>query len=345
METDLAWVVFIVFSAAALLSHNTAVLFPFAANVFVLGLMLFQRSQKLGSLPAFQAPSFGNWVKAQIGIFLLWSPWLIPFIRQASRVDQEFWLPKPTWETVIWTLRALLNPSAPGQVSRIMTWVLCGVLCLGLVYYRKKLSMFLFLAVLFAVPILGELVVSLRRPIFIDRTLIWIIIPLFLVLAAGIVQLRFRFLMIVALGILGTNYLTSTGDYYRHVQKEDWNTAAGYVAYFAQKGDLVLFNDAFVQVPFDYYFKTWEDLYGIQVEKRGVPADMFTNDILEPKMTDRDVPGLISLVSGRKRVWLVYSHNDYTDPKGLIPQTLASEMKLTRERDFYGGQVQLYEAP
>jgi hypothetical protein len=43
--------------------------------------------------------------------------------------------------------------------------------------------------------------------------------------------------------------------------------------------------------------------------------------------------------------WLVYSHNDYTDPQGLIPQTLAAKMRLAREREFYGGRVQLYETP
>ena len=67
--------------------------------------------------------------------------------------------------------------------------------------------------------------------------------------------------------------------------------------------------------------------------------------ILEPKMTESDIPRLMSLLSGHNRVWLVYSHNSYTDPLGLVPQTLASQMKLTPERDFYGGQVQLYETP
>jgi uncharacterized membrane protein len=94
IETDLAWVAFIVFSAATMLTHNTAVLFLLATNIFVLGLMLFQRITKSGSLPLFQAPSFWNWVKAQIVIFLLWSPWIFAFINQASRVYQEFWIPK-----------------------------------------------------------------------------------------------------------------------------------------------------------------------------------------------------------------------------------------------------------
>ncbi len=347
IETDLAWVAFIVFSAATMLSHNTAVLFPLATNIFVLGLMLFQRIKKSGSLPAFQAPSFWNWVKAQIGIFLLWSPWIFAFINQASRVYQEFWLPKPSWDTVIQALGSFLSDSTLGQPSQMqMIWILYAlVLCLGLLHYRKKISRFLFLAALFAIPFLGELIVSIRRPIFYDRTLIWTTIPLFLVLAAGIAQLRFRFLIIVVVVILGTDNLFSAGDYYRFMQKEDWSTAAGYVANFAQKDDLVLFNATWVQIPFDYYFRTYENLYFIQVEKQGIPVDMFDSGILEPKMTDSDIPRLISLVNEHNRVWLVYSHNWYTDPMGLIPQTLASKMELTRKRDFYGGQVQLYETP
>ncbi len=344
IETDLAWVALIVFSAATLLSHNTAVFFAFAANIFVLGLMLFQRIKPSGPPPAFQAPSIGNWVKAQVGIFVLWSPWLFAFIQQASRVNQEFWIPKPDWDAVIQTLRALLNPSAPGQASQVMTWILCAVLCLGLVYYRKKRSIFLFLAALFAIPILGELIVSIRRPIFSDRTLIWITIPMFLVMAAGIAQLRFRFLMIVALGIIGTNYLFSSGDYYRFVKKEDWRSPAGYVGTNVHNDDLILFNSAMVQIPFDYFFKDYENKKYLQVEKRGVP-DMFETRIPEPRMTNSDIPRLISLLSGHNRVWLVYSHDSYTDPMGLVPQTLAGQMKLIEKRDFYGGQVQLYGTP
>jgi mannosyltransferase len=222
---------------------------------------------------------------------------------------------------------------------------MCAVLCFGLVYYRKKISMFLFLAALFTIPILGELIVSIRRPIFLDRTLIWITIPLFLLLAAGIAQLRFRLLMIVVLGVLATNFLFSTGDYYRFFQKEDWSTAAGYVANFAQKDDLVLFNSNFVEIPFNYYFKTYENLYNIQVEKQGIPKDLFDSGVLEPRMTNNDIPGLISLLSGHDRVWLVYSHDSYTDPEGLVPQTIASQRKLIRQRDFYGGKVQLYGNP
>jgi len=349
LETDLAWGAFIVFSAATMLTHNTAVLFPVAANIFVLGLMLVQRTKKSEASLAFHAPSFGNWAKAQIGIILLWTPWSVAFIRQARGVYQEFWLPKPEWNTVVETLKSFLNAATPtpSQSSPPASiWIMYVLaLGLGLLYYRKKVSHLLFLVSLFVIPFLGELLVSIRRPIFYDKTLIWTTIPLLLVLAAGVAQLRYRFVILVALGVLSANNLFAAADYYRFTQKEDWHTAAGYVANFAQEGDLVLFNATWVQIPFDYYFKTYEDQYAIQVEKRGMPVDMFDAGVVEPKMTENDLPRLLSLLSGRKRVWLVYSHNWYTDPAELIPKTLATHMTLTRQRYFYGGLVQLYEAP
>ena len=108
---------------------------------------------------------------------------------------------------------------------------------------------------------------------------------------------------------------------------------------------MVLFNSNFVEIPFDYYFEPFEKQYSLQVVKQGVPLDLFDSGILEPKMTTNDIPRLISMLRGHNRVWLVYSHDDITDPMGLIPQTLATQMKLIQQRDFYGGQVQLYETP
>ena len=346
IETDLAWVTFIVFSAATLLSHNTAVLFPLATNVFVLGLLLFQRGKKTGPTPAFQAPSLGNWVKAQIGIFLLWSPWLVFFIKQASSVYQKFWIPAPTWDTVINVLKFFTNPAVQVPASQAaVIWGLFGLaFCLGVVHFRKDFSKFLFLAALFAIPFLGELIVSIRRPIFLDRTLIWTTIPLYLILAAGIAQLKFRPLMLLVLGSLVVVNLFSAGDYYRFFQKEDWSSAARDVAAFVEKDDLVLFNSNFVEIAFDYYFDPY-NLHEIQVERQGLPLDLFESGIPEPIMKANDIPRLMALLQGHNRVWLVYSHNWYTDPKGLIPQTLASQMKLIKTEDFNGGQVQLYGTP
>ncbi len=347
IATDLAWLVYIVFTAATMLTHNSAVLFPVATNIFVLGLMLYQRIKKSESLPAFQAPTFRTWLIAQIGIVLLWSPWIYAFIQQAGRVFQEFWLPAPGINTIIQAIKSLLNEAMLGHPRQvILIWILYAVVFfVGLVTYRKSLSQFLFLAALLTIPFVGELIVSIWRPIFLDQTLIWTSIPLFLLLAAGVARLRFRLVMLLVLGILATYNLFSVSDYFRFTQKEDWSNPAGFVARSVQKDDLILFSAPKVQIPFDYYFKVWEEQYSIQVEKRGAPVDLFDSGMLVPKMTESDVPRLVSLLNGRGTVWLVNSHNRNTDPLGLIPQTLASKMALMYTRDFYGVQVQIYAAP
>jgi hypothetical protein len=346
IETDLAWAAFIVFSALTMLSHNMGILFLLATNIFVLGLMLFQRSKIKGSIPTFQAPSFSNWVKAQVGIFILWSPWIIAFIKQASKVSQGVGIPRPTWASVIQTVASFLNEYTITQASQMVVWILyVVVLGFGLVYFRRKIGQFSLWACLFAIPFLGELLLSIRQPIFLDRTLIWTTIPLFIILAAGIVQLRFRLLMVVMLGIFGLNNLFSASDYYRFAQNEDWSYPAGFVAKWVKNDDLILFNAPWAQIPFDYYFKAYEEKYFIQVEKHGAPVDMFDSGELEPTMTESDIPRLITLMNGHNRIWLVYSQNSNTDPNQLIPQTIESEMNFIFMRDFNGVQVQFFASP
>ena len=108
---------------------------------------------------------------------------------------QEFWISKPTLGTVLDTLKTFLSAMLPTrQIGWAdVIWVAYGFLAiLGIVRLRKQPALIAFLAVLFLTPIIGEWLVSLRRPIFYDRTLIWATLPLYLLLAAGIAQLRYR---------------------------------------------------------------------------------------------------------------------------------------------------------
>lgn len=347
IETDLVWVGFILFSILTLYSHNTAVFFVLAVNSFVLGLMFFQRKTKPRVMPAFQASSFSNWVKAHLWILAFWLPWIVSFIKQAGSVYKRFWIPAPTWEAVLDLMKTMINPSAP-LPENLSTgiWIFFGIIfCLGLIHFRKRISQFIFLVVLFAIPLLGELLVSIWRPIFSGRTLIWITLPLILLLAAGISKLKYRFLIIIILGSLLTINLFSVSDYFRFYQKEDWNTAARTVAGLAQDDDLVLFNSNFVEIPFNYYIESYETKQYLRLEKQGLPLDLIDEGILEPVMTEADIPALLSMLEGHDRVFLVYSHDSYTDPDGLIPKTLSSQMTLDRSIDFYDGTVQCYVKP
>jgi len=342
ITTDLAWLGYIIFTTATLLSHNTAIFFPLATNLFILTLTAlhhFISPTPLHPLP----PTLKNWLIAQGGIFLLWSPWLAAFIIQSSGVYQEFWIPAPTPERVVWTLKNLLNPFLPEQITWTnLIWGLYGLLALlGLWRFRRRPAIIGLLLTLFLAPAIGELLVSLRRPLFYDRTLIWITIPLYLLLAAGVNQLRYRVLVLGAVLMLVTVNGLSLREYYTNFEKEQWDDAAQYVAGRVESEDLILFNATWVQIPFDFYFR----FHNKNVAEHGAPVDLFDRGILEPKMTRADVPRLQSLLRQYERVWLVYSHNWYTDPESIVVNALSSELTLLDRQRFYGLEIHLYGTP
>ncbi len=180
---------------------------------------------------------------------------------------------------------------------------------------------------------------SLRRPIFYDRTLIWTTIPLYLLLAFGLLQLRFKTLIVGGLVLLCAVNLLSLQNYYQNFTKEQWREAAASAAGQVRDGDLILFNATWVQIPFDYYFRHFDRA----VTEHGVPVDLFDRGVLEPRMAESDLPRLQSLVRDQQRVWLVYSHDWYTDPQRIIPAALEDEFDLVTTETFNGLQILLYE--
>lgn len=352
--TDLAWLGYMVFTAATVLTHNTAVFFPLAANLYVLALIAWRRQGKLQPAPFpaptapdfvaadFAPPSLRNWVWAQAGALLLWLPWSAAAVIQAAGVYNQFWIQPPTLSTVVSAFFTLVNDSLPYRFGGIQSiWVIYGVLlALGIFGLRRRPWALRFLLALMLVPFAGELLVSLRRPIFYDRTLIWTTLPLAVLLAVGVAQLRWRSLMLVTLVAVAAANLLSIQNYYDNFRKEEWREAAAYVAQKLQPGDLILFNATWVQIPFDYYFHR----YNRPLDEHGVPVDLFGRG-LEPQMQEADMARLRSLVQGHARVWLVYSHDWYTDPKKLVPATLEEQFDLEDSQHFYGLELRLYQAP
>ncbi|MFL7792300.1 MAG: glycosyltransferase family 39 protein, partial [Anaerolineae bacterium] len=193
IETDLAWLAYAVFTAATLLTHNTAVFFPLATNLFILGSLTIRRALPPSSSRPFVSlslhlPPLCNWLLAQAGVLLLWSPWLPDFISQSLGVYREFWLSAPTLETVAGTVGAFVGGLLPLSLPAIYTFgALCMALILmGLFHFRREPARAALLLIVFATPILGEWLVSRWRPIFYERTLIWASLPFYVLLGAGI---------------------------------------------------------------------------------------------------------------------------------------------------------------
>ncbi len=209
---------------------------------------------------------------------------------------------------------------------------------------RRRPALLALLLLLVATPFALELLVSLRRPIFYDRTLIWSTVPLFVLAAAGVHAWRGwraapAALAAVAIGVLLYGNYLSLQNYYATFRKEQWREAAAWLAERTQPGDMLIFNATWVQIPFDYYFDRFEQ----DVIKHGAPVDLFDAGILEPKMTKEDAPRLQELTAQANCVWLIYSHDWYTDPNKIVPATLRNAMMPQKGQRFEGLEIQLYQ--
>jgi hypothetical protein len=349
------WLGFVVFTTLTMLGHNTAVFFPVAVGLFVvgafgvpaLGRRLRPTNDERRTIPNSQplTPNsqhqFWIWVSGLGVALLLWLPWLPSFMIQSRRVDNEFWIQPPTLKTVLEHWRNLGSAFAPGGALLVpLVLAFVGLALLGVWRLRRRPAVLLLLLLLLLVPLAGSLLVSLRRPIFYTRTLIWTSLPLYVLMAAGLLQMRWRLLIGMATLLLVLLNAGSLWGYYRYYEPEDWRGVAGYIASEAQPGDLLLFNAGWMQIPFDYYYRR----VGAPLEEHGLPADLFDRGILEPKMTGADIPRLDELVAGRGRVWLMYSHDWYTDPQRIIPAHLANTLGELSTRNFKGIKVYLYNS-
>jgi hypothetical protein len=281
-----------------------------------------------------------DWSGALGVAVLLWLPWLPSLLVQVRRVDAEFWIPPPTLGGVVATWRDFISALLPGGRSLTpLVLALGAIAVLGVWRLRRRRALLALLLLLIVVPFAAELLVSLRRPIYYTRTLLWASIPFYVLLAAGLLQLRLRPLIAAATLALVLLNGASLVNYYRNFEPEGWREAAGWLAPQVRDGDIMLFNAGWTQIPFDYYYRQ----VGPPTEQRGLPADLFDRGILEPKMTPADLERLGQLIAGRERVWLVYSHDWYTDPQGIIPHYLGATLENRGEREFNGLKIFRYE--
>ncbi|MGE0299440.1 glycosyltransferase family 39 protein [Pseudonocardia sp.] len=316
------WVGFGAATTLTMLSHNTAVLFPVAVAAFLAVRAVRERGRRDPDPDAWPTRAYAL---ALGGGLLLWSVWLPGFLHQAAAVDDEFWLPAPTVAKVLEHVRDLVSARAPGEL--VVPLVLAAVALggLGARRLRGRSGVALLLALLVVLPALGELVASVRRPVFYTQTLVWTAVPLLVLVAAGLLALRRRRVTAAALAVgalLAVNAV-SLANYYDDPGVEDWRGAARYLAEQAEPGDLVIFDAAWGRIPFDHHYAAEG---GPLLDVHGVPTELFERGELESKVTPADVPRLDTLVAGRPRVWVVYSHDWYTDPDRIVETRLAETL-------------------
>ncbi len=174
---------------------------------------------------------------------------------------------------------------------------------------------------------MGELIVSVWRPIFLAQTLIWAAVPVCLTVAAGLLCLRPR-VFAAALVILVVCAGLGLRSYYYLHDKEAWDQVAAYVDQRVQRGDAIVFSVGFLHIPFDHYSSRPATYSVPEVELTGDPDDVFV--ALEETKT-------------RSRVWLIASPRHPQPSTDEVIASLGDAGRLVGLARFTEVDVYLFE--
>jgi len=189
------------------------------------------------------------------------------------------------------------------------------------------------------VPVLAIDLISMNRPIFTDRYLIWIQPAFYLAVALGMYALWewIRPLAVIALAALlivnGFGVIAQATTPF----KSDFRSAARAIGREIQSGDLVVFQIPHVQHTFDYYFRQ-------PYQSLGGPYTNFPGSVNGYQSSDETVLAQIQpLFANQHTVWLVSSEAAMWDARNLLQRWLETNGHVTFHEEYAQVQVTRYE--
>lgn len=165
---------------------------------------------------------------AAAGAIALYLPWLPTFVRHVTAVGGSFWIPSPTTGIFFRSMGDLA--AYPYGIWAWLAWTVSIPIWLAALaapfLTRKREHGALLLLVL--IPIAGELLVSLARPIFYTRTFLYVLAPLTVLAAATVMRLprhapALAMLLMIICAYPGLRYI------HGQTEKEDWRGAVAFM--------------------------------------------------------------------------------------------------------------------
>lgn len=183
-------------------------------------------------------------------------------------------------------------------------------------------------------PPLALYLISLRKPLFADRYLIWIGPAFYMLLAIGLTAVwrHWRPLAVALLTLVVALNLQAIWGQAHTVIKSDFRRAAAYVEPRRAPDELLLFLMPYIRHTYAYYADDptpWAD----------VP---YTND---GDSAEEVAAEMAHLTAGRNAVWLVSSEAELWDRRGLVVAWLEAHTTPTDVADFVRVRVARYALP
>ena len=186
---------------------------------------------------------------------------------------------------------------------------------------------------------------SLMKPIFMNRFLIVALPALCLLAAAGITQIRSKFVGAALAAGLAIGAAYGVSEFQRQgldQPDEEWRAATHYLLSEAKPQDGALFYSSQCRMPYEFY-RAEEKQIGPQVVFPAHGSQVTFRDF----MGRPEAASLAGMGTRYPRVWLVMCHNrlptGYDAATQATRTALSANYKLSGEQNFSGIEIELYQ--
>jgi mannosyltransferase len=353
------WLLYVVFTGAAVYVHFVAALM---VPVQILAFFLMKRETRRVRWKA--------WLVSTGLLLLPYLPllrWQLPLALNPADTGYQF---VPLHDMLV----SLLANYSLGPISGSLRWatflfvilvLAVGWLWRGTKSYRASLGI---LACWLCLPVLSFFLLTLVRPMYTARYLIFVLPAYLLLLAAGTVAIwrRSRVAGAVLLAVVVGLSFSGLWRQSKVPVKADFRSATEYVAGRMSPADLLLFQIPYGRHSFDYYLSRYQEQDQLDTRDEAVghwdtefrlflplaaksgtgsyrwAEGLYTNSGMDPSAVDA---AMRRLTAHSETVWLIATEVAMWDERGLVQAWLEHNGALADEAHFVGVSVYRYELP
>lgn len=344
---------YVVLRTASLYTHYYDTFILAAENAFVF----------LLAVPRGWWKTLARWIGAQVILALVYVPWVLFGTNRVTTYGEGSGEQSVSLVDIVRrTLAAFVLGDTVPETLRTVLWVplALAVVAVLVVLSRRHRDQVLFLSLWLVVPTLAQYVISIGRPLFLERYLNGIAPGYYVILAAGLALLWRRFaprgfgvaaaefgvdagpatgrstryglgLLAVSLILFVSTQAFALVNYYfdpAYAKAPDWRSLAQFIAARQQPGDVVIQN--FTEMAPVYYHRG-------AIPLTTVPKDFW------PTAADEEMLARLNLEY--RRIWFIPAAPDFWDPDHMVENYLARYDDRLLETRISSFRLQLYATP
>ena len=206
-------------------------------------------------------------VIAHIIIVAFFVPWVRIFWQHLLFVKEAFWITRPSFFSIMITIKNFNIGYNSFQSFFTLSWILFfGLALRGVFHLRQKARLFLLTSM--CLPILLIFIISQQIPIYLDRQLILFSPFYYIIIAAGIADIKSNVARWAVICLILVFVVPSIGNYFSNYMpaesyiyhqgaytKKPFQPAINYIEDNWQKGDAIVYSHVSVKPSFIYYQK------------------------------------------------------------------------------------------